>query len=169
MSEEARNSNGTAYFSIADLQSHRIPEGQIGYGRCRAVNEFEKLNRIGEGTYGIVYRARDTKSGEIVALKKVRMDEKSEEDGISLSAMREIRLLLSLKHKNIVRLYEIAVGHRLTSIFLVMEYCTQCFMISLLFSTTCLHLLPNLKSSVFSSSFSMRSFTCIKPTLFIGI
>lgn len=56
------------------------------------------------------------------------MDEKSEEDGISLSAMREIRLLLRLRHKNIVRLHEIAVGHHLTSIFLVMEYCTQVFL-----------------------------------------
>jgi serine/threonine protein kinase len=34
------------------------------FGRSRAVAEFEKLNRIGEGTYGIVYRARDTKSGK---------------------------------------------------------------------------------------------------------
>ncbi|VDD89509.1 unnamed protein product [Enterobius vermicularis] len=125
MSEELQNVDGTIYLSVADLQLHKIPESQIGYGRCRAVNEFEKLNRVGEGTYGIVYRARDSKSGQIVALKKVRMDEKSEEDGISLSAMREIRLLLRLRHKNIVRLHEIAVGHHLTSIFLVMEYCTQ--------------------------------------------
>ncbi len=44
------------------------------FGACRFVSEFEKLNRIGEGTYGIVYRARDTRSGEIVALKKMRMD-----------------------------------------------------------------------------------------------
>ncbi|KAH0619713.1 hypothetical protein JD844_000651 [Phrynosoma platyrhinos] len=48
-------------------------------GRCRSVKEFEKLNRIGEGTYGIVYRARDTQTDEIVALKKVRMDK--EKDG----------------------------------------------------------------------------------------
>ena len=44
------------------------------YGACRDVNEFEKLNRVGEGTYGIVYRARDSRTGEIVALKKVRME-----------------------------------------------------------------------------------------------
>ncbi len=34
------------------------------YGRCRPVTDFQKLNRIGEGTYGIVYRARDTKTGK---------------------------------------------------------------------------------------------------------
>uniref|UniRef100_A0A1D5R3I4 Cyclin dependent kinase 10 n=1 Tax=Macaca mulatta TaxID=9544 RepID=A0A1D5R3I4_MACMU len=53
------------------------PEHRLG--RCRSVKEFEKLNRIGEGTYGIVYRARDTQTDEIVALKKVRMDK--EKDG----------------------------------------------------------------------------------------
>ena len=41
-----------------------IPE-EDQYGRCRPVTDFEKLNRIGEGTYGIVYRARDTVSGII--------------------------------------------------------------------------------------------------------
>lgn len=125
MGEESRGFDDIPYVSVVDLQPHQIAGDQIGYGRCRSVNEFEKLNRVGEGTYGIVYRARDTKTGEIVALKKVRMDEKSEEDGISLSALREIHLLMKLKHKNIVRLQEIAVGHRLTSIFLVMEYCAQ--------------------------------------------
>lgn len=42
-------------------------QDKIGCGGCRSVNEFEKMNRVGEGTYGIVYRARDTKTGEIVS------------------------------------------------------------------------------------------------------
>lgn len=53
------------------------------------------------------------------------MDDKSEQDGISVSALREIHLLMTLKHPNIVHLNEVAVGKKLTSIFLVMEYCTQ--------------------------------------------
>ncbi|VDK78074.1 unnamed protein product [Litomosoides sigmodontis] len=111
--------------SVFDLENIPISKDKIGYGGCRSVNEFEKMNRIGEGTYGIVYRAKDTKTGEIIALKKVRMDEKSEENGISISAIREIHLLMNLHHKNIVQLKEIVVGQQLTSIFLVMEYCTQ--------------------------------------------
>ncbi|CAG0911591.1 unnamed protein product, partial [Cyprideis torosa] len=53
---------------IMPVQDHDL------YGRCRPVTDFEKLNRIGEGTYGIVYRVRDKASGEIVALKKLRID-----------------------------------------------------------------------------------------------
>ena len=90
------------------------------FGHCRNVIEFEKLNRIGEGTYGVVYRARDTKSNTIVALKKVRMEEK---EGLAISGLREIDLLLNIQHPNIVRLHEVVVGNHLQSIFLVMEYC----------------------------------------------
>ncbi|XP_062965312.1 cyclin-dependent kinase 10 isoform X4 [Cynocephalus volans] len=97
------------------------PEHRLG--RCRSVKEFEKLNRIGEGTYGIVYRARDTQTDEIVALKKVRMDK--EKDGIPISSLREITLLLRLRHPNIVELKEVVVGSHLESIFLVMGYCEQ--------------------------------------------
>ncbi|NXI94516.1 CDK10 kinase, partial [Psophia crepitans] len=92
-------------------------------GRCRSVKEFEKLNRIGEGTYGIVYRARDTVTDETVALKKVRMD--NEKDGMPISSLREITLLLQLRHPNIVELKEVVVGNHLESIFLVMGYCEQ--------------------------------------------
>ncbi|KAK7604648.1 hypothetical protein V9T40_005834 [Parthenolecanium corni] len=99
-----------------------IPENDT-LGRCRFVSEFEKLNRIGEGTYGIVYRARDSKTGEIVALKKVRMEH--EQDGFPVSGLREISILLSCEHENIVQLIEVVVGKSLESIFLVMEYCEQ--------------------------------------------
>ena len=55
----------------------KLPQHEI-LGTCRSVSDFEKLNRIGEGTYGIVYRAKDLKSGEIVALKKIRMEREKE-------------------------------------------------------------------------------------------
>ncbi|KFV78897.1 Cyclin-dependent kinase 10, partial [Struthio camelus australis] len=101
-------------------------------GRCRSVKEFEKLNRIGEGTYGIVYRARDTLTDETVALKKVRMDNEKDGNGgageplnMPISSLREITLLLQLRHPNIVELKEVVVGNHLESIFLVMGYCEQ--------------------------------------------
>eukprot|EP00054_Salpingoeca_dolichothecata_P019113 m.118562 g.118562 ORF g.118562 m.118562 type:complete len:417 (-) comp23131_c0_seq4:32-1282(-) len=92
-------------------------------GACRSVSEFEKLNRIGEGTYGIVYRARDKKSSEIVALKRVKM--KQETGGLPISSVREISVLTKLRHENTVQLKYVVVGRELSSVFLVMEYCEQ--------------------------------------------
>ncbi|KAL0486975.1 cyclin-dependent kinase [Acrasis kona] len=91
-------------------------------GKCRSVESFEKLNKIGEGTYGTVYRARDRRTGQIVALKKIKMN--IEKDGMPVTALREISLLNTVNdHPNIVKLYEVVVGYKLSSVFLVFEYC----------------------------------------------
>ncbi|GAV85448.1 Pkinase domain-containing protein [Cephalotus follicularis] len=87
---------------------------------CRSVDEFERLNKIDEGTYGVVYRARDKKTGEIVALKKVKMEK--EREGFPLTSLREINILLSFHHTSIVDVKEVVVGSNLDSIFMVMEY-----------------------------------------------
>lgn len=87
---------------------------------CRSVDEFERLNKIDEGTYGVVYRARDKKTGEIVALKKVKMEK--EREGFPLTSLREINILLSFHHPSIVDVKEVVVGSNLDSIFMVMEY-----------------------------------------------
>ncbi|KAK6624904.1 Cyclin-dependent kinase 10 [Polyplax serrata] len=108
--------------SLSTGKAMEIPEQDM-LGRCRFVSEFEKLNRIGEGTYGIVYRAKDTKNDKVVALKKVRMEH--EKDGLPVSGLREISVLLNCRHDNIVLLKEVVVGRSLESIFLVMEYCEQ--------------------------------------------
>ncbi|KAM7272734.1 hypothetical protein ACFE04_027397 [Oxalis oulophora] len=92
---------------------------------CRSVSEFEKLNKISEGSYGIVYRARDKKTDEIVALKKVKMNMSSREYlelGFPLSALREINILLSFNHPSIVNVKEVVMGKDLDSVFMVMEY-----------------------------------------------
>ncbi|EDW74516.1 uncharacterized protein Dwil_GK21358 [Drosophila willistoni] len=108
--------------SLNTGQPLAIPDCNV-YGSCRPVAEFEKLNRVGEGSYGIVYRARDTRNNEIVALKKVRMDQ--EKDGLPVSGLREIMILKQCKHENIVQLREVVVGKSLDSIFLVMDFCEQ--------------------------------------------
>ena len=58
------------------------------------IDKYEKIEVIGEGTYGIVYKARDTDTGEIYALKKIRLE--SEDEGIPSTAIREIALLKEL-------------------------------------------------------------------------
>ncbi|XP_059612712.1 cyclin-dependent kinase 10 [Phlebotomus argentipes] len=122
MDSQAPGKRTNVMVSFKSGEPMEIPESDI-LGRCRSVSEFEKLNRIGEGTYGIVYRAKDTKTNEIVALKKVRMDQ--EKDGLPISGLREIRILMSCDHENIVKLKEVVVGRSLESIFLSLEYCEQ--------------------------------------------
>ncbi|XP_013407615.1 cyclin-dependent kinase 10-like, partial [Lingula anatina] len=101
---------GHMLYSFLTGQYMPIPE-KDWLGRCRKVTEFEKLNRVGEGTYGIVYRARDMKTNEIVALKMMRMER--EKDGIPISGLREINILLNLHHENIVTSTEVVVGKSL--------------------------------------------------------
>ncbi|XP_077224247.1 cyclin-dependent kinase C-1-like isoform X1 [Tasmannia lanceolata] len=71
----------------------------------RSVDCFEKLEQIGEGHYGQVYMAREIKTGQIVALKKIRMD--NEREGFPRTAIREIKILKKLRHENIIRFKEI--------------------------------------------------------------
>ncbi|XP_042501966.1 cyclin-dependent kinase G-2-like [Macadamia integrifolia] len=87
---------------------------------CRSVDVFEWLNKIDEGTYGVVYRAKDKKTGDIVALKKVKMEK--EREGFPLTSLREINILLSFHHSSIVDVKEVVVGSNLDSIFMVMQY-----------------------------------------------
>lgn len=71
----------------------------------RCIDVFDIDTQIGEGTYGQVYKARDRVTGEIVALKKVRLE--NEKEGFPITAVREIKILRLLNHPNIVNLKEI--------------------------------------------------------------
>jgi cell division cycle 2-like protein len=78
---------------------------------CRSVDNYEKLNRIEEGAYGVVFRARDKATGEVVALKKLKLDK--EKNGFPITSLREVHTLLLAKHPNIVNVREIVVGETL--------------------------------------------------------
>ncbi|XP_043723877.1 cyclin-dependent kinase G-2-like isoform X2 [Telopea speciosissima] len=129
--EENDCKNVSDYQSEADSgredDSCKIPEPPIPHQRnvnmlqgCRSVDEFERLNKIDEGTYGVVYRAKNKKTGEIVALKKVKMEK--EREGFPLTSLREINILLSFHNPSIVDVKEVVIGSNLDSIFMVMEY-----------------------------------------------
>ncbi|XP_072380035.1 uncharacterized protein Pitslre isoform X1 [Diabrotica undecimpunctata] len=87
---------------------------------CRSVEEFQCLNRIEEGTYGVVYRARDKRTDDIVALKRLKMEK--EKEGFPITSLREINTLLKGQHANIVTVREIVVGSNMDKIFIVMDY-----------------------------------------------
>ena len=63
--------------------------------------QYEKVEKIGEGTYGVVYKARDRTTNETIALKKIRLEQ--EDEGVPSTAIREISLLKEMQHGNIVR------------------------------------------------------------------
>jgi len=119
----------------------------LGEGHCCSVSTYEKLNELGEGSrqsenrtrflrlstdtravtaYGVVYRARHTASSRIVALKQVRILADERQNGVPITALREISILRSLKHTNIINVIEVAVGDKeMDEIYMAMEYVEQ--------------------------------------------
>eukprot|EP01041_Mallomonas_annulata_P005647 gene5647-11391_t len=80
----------------------------------------EKANgdsQIGEGAYGVVYKAVDTHTNKGVALKKIRLE--LEDEGVPATALREITLLRQIQHKNVVKLEDIIMEP--TRLYLVFE------------------------------------------------
>ena len=114
-------------------------------GRCVPIASYEKLNQLGEGSkrgsprvndtaglteptlaYGVVYRARERKTSQVVALKQVRISAEERQNGVPITALREISILRSLKHSNVIDVFDVAVGaHAMDEVYMVMEYAEQ--------------------------------------------
>ncbi|XP_044015147.1 cyclin-dependent kinase 12 isoform X2 [Aphidius gifuensis] len=94
----------------------------------RCVDVFEVIAQIGQGTYGQVYKAQDKRENVLVALKKVRLE--NEKEGFPITAVRELKILRQLEHKNVVTLREIVTDKQDAkdfrkdkgSFYLVFEY-----------------------------------------------
>jgi len=85
------------------------------------MEDFVKIEKIGEGTYGVVFKGKNKKTGEIVAMKKIRLD--SEDEGVPSTAIREISLLKELQHPNIVGLMDVLMQE--AKLYLVFEFLTM--------------------------------------------
>lgn len=103
-----------------DVEKEELPPARLlrfpapEWKKCRSVEDFEKLNDIEEGAYGWVSRAKDMKTGQVVALKRLKMDNAN--DGIPVTGLREIQTLRDCDHPNIVGLKEVVVGEDMSKI-----------------------------------------------------
>ncbi|CAD6235154.1 GSCOCG00007835001-RA-CDS, partial [Cotesia congregata] len=75
------------------------------FAYCGESSKYQKISKVGQGTFGEVFKARDTTDAKIVAMKKIIIENQTE--GFPITALREIRIFQSLKHENVVKLIEI--------------------------------------------------------------
>lgn len=92
------------------LQNAKMTEDGLSDWGERSIELFEIVDKVGEGTYGEVFKAvlrnsMETETQEQFALKKVRLE--NEKEGFPITAVREIKILRQLRHKNIINLKEI--------------------------------------------------------------
>ncbi|KAF1765780.1 hypothetical protein GCK72_005733 [Caenorhabditis remanei] len=99
----------------------QLPVFYPGLMGCRNIDEYECVNRVDEGTFGVVYRGKDKRTDEIVALKRLKMEK--EKEGFPITALREINMLLKAgNHPNIVNVKEILLGSNMDKIYMAMEF-----------------------------------------------
>jgi cyclin-dependent kinase 2 len=80
--------------------------------------QYQREEKVGEGTYGVVYKGRDKVTGKVLALKQIRLEQ--DEEGIPSTAIREISLLRDLRHQNVVALLDVV--HDDGKLHLIFEY-----------------------------------------------
>ncbi|XP_074317160.1 putative serine/threonine-protein kinase At1g54610 [Silene latifolia] len=119
----------------------------------RRASTFEKLDKIGQGTYSNVYKARDLVTGNIVALKKVRFDN-LEPESVKFMA-REIVILSRLDHPNVIKLQGLVTSRMSSSLYLVFEYME--------------HDLAGLFASLGGTKFTEPQVKCYMKQLFAGL
>ncbi|KAL7230400.1 hypothetical protein ACSBR2_008814 [Camellia fascicularis] len=97
-----------------------VPKNVLDALVPKTADSYDKLAKVGHGTYSNVYKAQDRDTGKIVALKKVRFDT-SEPESVKFMA-REIILLQQLDHPNIIKLEGLATSRMQYSLYLVFDY-----------------------------------------------
>lgn len=104
----------TKFFTMAERELE-------GISKTKPVDQYVRLQKIGQGTFGEVFKVRHKSTKQHFALKRIRMEQ--EKEGVCstfnipilkfpITALREIRILQSLNHENIVCLKEICHSPR---------------------------------------------------------
>lgn len=87
---------------------------------CNSIENYLYLNKIHEGAYGVVFRARDKISNKQYAIKSIKIFRNT--SGFPEVFLREINFLLGIDHANIIKMKEVVVGNSLDKVYIVMEY-----------------------------------------------
>ncbi|KAG6555738.1 hypothetical protein Mapa_002977 [Marchantia paleacea] len=82
--------------------------------------KYEKVEKVGEGRFGVVYKGLNLKTKELVAMKRIRMEMLPAKTGMPSFVMRELSILRGLKHNNVVRLHD--VFYNKNQLYLIFEY-----------------------------------------------
>ena len=95
-------------------------KGQSGFGFAK-FDDYQRKEVLGEGAYGVVYKGVNVKTGDTIAIKKIKLDTQTE--GIPSTTLREISLLREIQHDNVVRLQDVIMHPE--KMYLVFEYLEQ--------------------------------------------
>ncbi|KAA8905866.1 hypothetical protein TRICI_005226 [Trichomonascus ciferrii] len=116
--ERSRDGKRSKVFGVSLFEFPVIP-----IQACSGIDGFERLNVIEEGSYGVVSRAREKATGQLVALKRLKRDRSTASEGFPITSVREIKALKKLQSSpNVVQLQQVVVGSRPSDVYLVMEY-----------------------------------------------
>jgi cyclin-dependent kinase 9 len=112
---------------IMNMEKRKYVE-QYSFPMCNEATKHKKLAKIGQGTYGEVFKARDRNAGnKFVAMTKVLVVDENE--GFPITTLREIKILQHLKHDNVVNLIEVCrtrgtpYNRYQSAFYLVLEFC----------------------------------------------
>lgn len=118
--------------STVDTMENLTDPTQRRFRGSAKFTEYDQFpEKLGEGTFGIVSKARSKRTGKIVAMKKILMH--NEKEGFPITALREVKILKMLCHPNVLRLEEMAVerqqsdekgksGKKRATLYMVMPY-----------------------------------------------
>lgn len=85
-----------------------------------AIGKYKLIKRVGEGSYGVVYKAHNPTTGTVVALKKITIE--AGEEGIPIHCLREVGILKKLVHPNIVKMHDVLYHANERRVIIVFEY-----------------------------------------------
>nr|CAG4710775.1 unnamed protein product [Naegleria fowleri] len=100
------------------IQPQQPQQPSLTYTFSNKLAKYKVIEKVGEGTYGVVFKAIDITTGKLVAIKRIRLER--EEEGVPSTTLREIALLKQLSHPNVVKLHEVV--HDSNQLNLIFEF-----------------------------------------------